>query len=135
MFNVSKPLLKVFSSDKKNKNTREKGLEFEDQALKYLTEQGLKLVDRNVHFSTGELDLIMRERDTLVFVEVRFRKHKRYGGAAASIGWDKQQKLVATAQLYLKQQFKNQPPPCRFDVIAIEGDSKHHLQWIKNAIG
>lgn len=135
MFNVSKPLLKAFKSDKKTKNTREQGLKFEELALNYLVENGLALVDRNVHFSTGELDLIMRERETLVFVEVRYRKHKRYGGAAASIGWDKQRKLVSTAQLYLKKHFKNQPPPCRFDVIAVEGETKQNIQWIKNAIG
>jgi putative endonuclease len=101
----------------------------EDDALAYLQRQGLTLVDRNVRCKTGEIDLIMRHGDTLVFVEVRKRANARYGGAAASVTYSKQMKLLRAAQFYL-QRFRT-PPACRFDVVAIDGEE---LNWIKSAI-
>ncbi|GAB3541233.1 YraN family protein [Noviherbaspirillum agri] len=101
----------------------------EDRALQYLQQQGLKLVERNFRCKGGEIDLIMRDRDTLVFVEVRKRASGRYGGAAASVTASKQARLVIAAQTYL-QRLRDQPA-CRFDVVAIENGS---LEWLKNAI-
>lgn len=101
----------------------------EDQALAFLLEQGLSLVTRNFRCKMGEIDLIMRQRQTLVFVEVRKRAPGRYGSAADSITHAKQHKLLLAAQLYL-QRFAS-PPACRFDVIAIDGGK---LDWIQNAI-
>lgn len=101
----------------------------EDQALAFLLEQGLSLVTRNFRCKMGEIDLIMRQRQTLVFVEVRKRAPGRYGNAADSITHAKQHKLLLAAQLYL-QRFAT-PPACRFDVIAIDGGQ---LNWIQNAI-
>ena len=101
----------------------------EDQALAFLLEQGLSLVMRNFRCKMGEIDLIMRQRQTLVFVEVRKRAPSRYGNAADSINHAKQHKLLLAAQLYL-QRFAT-PPACRFDVIAIDGGK---LNWIQNAI-
>lgn len=101
----------------------------EDQALAYLQAQGLALVARNFRCKSGEIDLIMRERQTLVFVEVRKRAKGRFGSAADSITPAKQRKLMLAAQFYLLR-FAT-APACRFDVIAIDGEQ---LSWIKNAI-
>jgi len=107
----------------------------ESRALHWLQRQGLVLVERNYrvargpHARGGEIDLVMRERDgTLVFVEVRSRSAGAQGGAAASVTASKQRSLVFAAQHYLLR--LPSPPPCRFDVLAIDGDE---LQWLKGA--
>jgi len=105
------------------------GQDGEDQALAHLQKNGLALCERNFRCKGGEIDLIMREQGALVFVEVRKREQSRHGGAAASITAAKQRRLIIAAQVYLKR-FK-MPPPCRFDVIAIDGGN---LTWLKNAI-
>jgi putative endonuclease len=133
MFKPNKGLFRRLGLSPLNK--REAGQQFEDLACQYLKKQGLKLKKRNVAFSTGEIDLIMEDQNTLVFVEVRFRNKKEFGGAAASVDWYKQNKLIKTAQLYLQQQYGNTPPRCRFDVVAIQGtDDQFDINWIKNAI-
>jgi putative endonuclease len=101
----------------------------EDQALVHLQQKGLILVERNFRCKGGEIDLIMRERDMLVFVEVRKRAGSAYGGAAASVTARKQARLITAAQVYLQRY--RMPPACRFDVVAIDGAS---LDWLKNAI-
>jgi putative endonuclease len=101
----------------------------EDDALAYLQQQGLVLVERNFLCKGGEIDLVMQDRDVLVFIEVRKRADKQHGGAAASITPAKQRRLIVAAQRYL-QRYK-MPPPCRFDVIAIDADE---FVWLKNAI-
>lgn len=101
----------------------------EDEALAHLVLHGLILVERNYRCKGGEIDLIMRERDTLVFVEVRQRADARHGGAAASITPAKQRRMVLAAQLYLLR--LKALPPCRFDVVAIDGGA---LCWLRNAI-
>lgn len=101
----------------------------EEQALAYLTKHGFALVERNFHCRGGEIDLIMQKDGMLVFVEVRKRASAQFGGAAASVVFAKQQRLRKAAQFYL-QRYAD-PPACRFDVIAIDGD---RLNWIVNAI-
>ena len=101
----------------------------EDAALDYLQQHGLELVQRNFRCKGGEIDLILRQQDTLVFVEVRKRADARYGGAAASVTARKQARLILAAQLYL-QRYRT-PPACRFDVIAFDGNL---VNWIRNAI-
>ncbi len=101
----------------------------EDQALAYLQQQGLRLVERNFRCKMGEIDLIMREDGVLVFVEVRARADGRHGGAAASITPAKQRRLIRAAQFYLQR--LRTLPACRFDVIAIDGEVLH---WLSNAI-
>jgi len=93
-------------------------------------EKGLQLIQRNFSCKLGELDLIMQEGETLVFIEVRYRKSSAFGGSEASVSATKQKRLIRTAQLYLQQKHGNRPPMCRFDVIAISGDNTN---WIKNA--
>lgn len=111
--------------------TRERGDAAEDRALTYLLSQGLQLLERNYRTpgrGGGEIDLIMRERDgTVVFVEVRSRSSKAFGGAASSIGAVKQQRIIHAAHHYLLRHAS--PPPCRFDAVLLE-DS---VQWLKAA--
>jgi putative endonuclease len=100
----------------------------EDRALAYLVRQGLRLRMRNFRCRSGEIDLIMADCETLVFVEVRKRSSMRYGGAAASVTPAKQARLIRAAYLYLTRY--SVMPPCRFDVIAFEQDN---MSWLKNA--
>jgi putative endonuclease len=107
----------------------------EARALEHLQRAGLMLVERNYrlargpHARGGEVDLILRERDgTLVFVEVRARGDARHGGAAASVGTAKQRLIVLAARHYLMRM--PSPPPCRFDVVAIDGD---RVDWLRGA--
>jgi putative endonuclease len=111
--------------------TQQKGQEAEDRACRHLQAQGLTLVQRNYrlaggpHRRGGEIDLIMRTPDgTLVFVEVRARAQARQGGAAASVTLRKQRSIIRAAQHFLMR--LRQCPPCRFDVVALEGEQ---LQW------
>ena len=115
--------------------TKSRGDEGEARALVYLLDQGLTLVERNYRVARGpsargaEVDLIMRDRDgTLVFVEVRQRSGQDHGGAAATVSRGKQRKCIMGAQYYLMN--LREWPPCRFDVVAIDGDSLH---WIPAA--
>ncbi|MDQ9169195.1 YraN family protein [Oxalobacteraceae bacterium R-40] len=101
----------------------------EEQALEYLLSQGFRLVERNFHCRGGEIDLIVQKDGMLLFVEVRKRASGQFGGAAASVIPAKQARLKKAAQFYL-QRYAD-PPPCRFDVIAIDGNQ---LNWITNAI-
>ena len=112
--------------------TKQKGDAAEDRALHYLQANGLQLVQRNYRTpgrGGGEIDLIMREPDgTLVFVEVRKRENAQHGGALASVSYVKQRRIVFAAQYYLLK--LRQLPPCRFDVVAVQGSD---LQWLKAA--
>ena len=115
--------------------TKARGDEAEQQALDYLLRQGLALVQRNYrvargpHARGGEVDLILRERDgTLVFVEVRSRRSAAHGGAGASVGAAKQRSLLLAARFYLSRLAT--PPPCRFDVVAIDGG---RIEWLQAA--
>ncbi len=107
----------------------------EDRALQHLLHQGLVLVARNYRVARGpsarggEIDLILREPDgTLVFVEVRSRAAAGHGGAAASVSASKRRSLVRTAQHFLMSWPRL--PPCRFDVVALDGDE---LTWLRGA--
>ncbi|GAA4900625.1 YraN family protein [Ferrimonas pelagia] len=108
---------------------RSRGLEAEQHACDYLQAQGLRLLERNVQCRFGEIDLIMRHGEQLVFVEVKYRQSRGFGGAAQAVTAAKQHKLRATALWYLQQQGWGERP-CRFDVLAIDGSE---LNWIQNA--
>lgn len=115
---------------KRRSPSQQRGDLAEQRAYQYLIGQGLTLVARNVGSTLGEIDLVMRDRDSLVFVEVRQRSRPDFGGAAASVTVAKQQRLRREAQRYLLSRFGDRWPACRFDVIAIETDVIH---WIPNA--
>lgn len=112
--------------------TKAEGDAAEDRALAHLQSHGLRLLARNYRTpgrGGGEIDLVMRERDgTLVFVEVRKRASGRYGGAAGSVGFAKQRRVVFAARHYLLR--LREPPPCRFDVVSMEGGG---IQWMRAA--
>ena len=117
-------------ADKRSHN--QLGLEAEDLALGYLQQQGLSLIERNYRSRYGEIDLIMRDQQHIVFVEVRFRSSQRYGGAISSVDIHKQRKLIKCAQQYIA----NTPSRLgfRFDVLAISPSSQQHdIQWLTNA--
>lgn len=117
------------------RKTKAIGDEGESLALAHLQRAGLTLVERNYrvargpHSRGGEVDLIVRDRDgTLVFVEVRSRATSRHGGAAASVVASKQQRIVFAARHYLMR--FGSPPPCRFDVVAIDAG---RVEWLLGA--
>lgn len=118
-------------------SSRERGQDAELACCKYLQKQGLKLLAKNYHGRRGELDLVMQDSNTVVFVEVRYRKNNNYGGALESITGSKQEKLRITAEQYLQQEtaLKNG----RFDVVAMSekvqnnGPIIYSFEWIKDA--
>ena len=105
------------------------GAAAEARALAFLQQQGLTLVEQNFSCRWGEIDLILRDQETLVFVEVRQRSSARFGGAAASVSAGKQAKLWRTAEVYLQR--IRRIPVCRFDLIAIDGDQ---LEWMRHIL-
>ena len=114
-------------------SARDKGFYVEQQACLYLKQQGMKFVTRNFQRRGGEIDLIMLDGSTLVFVEVRFRRSGRFGSAIESVNAPKQQRIIQTAGLFL-QQSDIAYHSCRFDVIAVSpADSGLDIQWIQDA--
>ncbi len=111
------------------RSSADTGRSAEDRALAYLQQQGLQLVERNARWRRGEIDLVMREGATLVFVEVRQRASRRFGGAAASIDAAKRARLWRSAQHFLLRYAS--PPPCRFDAVCIDGGE---LTWLRHAM-
>ena len=111
------------------------GKDAELHALSYLQQQGLRLLAQNWLCKRGELDLVMLDGDTVVFVEVRYRKHAQWGGALASIDERKRQKLILAAQFFLQKEHRWANSPCRFDVVAIEStpSGSADLRWLKSA--
>ncbi|MFT4764835.1 MAG: putative endonuclease [Oleispira sp.] len=120
-----------FSQEDKRTDKRIKGDDKERLAEDYLTAKGFALIERNFLCKSGEIDLIMKDQEYLVFIEVRYRENKEFGGALASITAGKQKKLRRAAEYYLLKNFGNTPPPCRFDVVGIEGQDE--IMWVKNA--
>jgi putative endonuclease len=112
--------------------TKQAGDAAEDHALAHLQRRGLKLLARNYRTpgrGGGEIDLVMREADgTVVFVEVRQRASRSFGGAAASVSPFKQRRIVFAARHYLMRLPK--PPPCRFDVVGVEAGE---IEWLRGA--
>ena len=108
---------------------RARGRQAEARALEFLRRRGLHCLHRNFYTRSGEIDLIMDDTGDVVFVEVRQRATKRYGGALESVTLMKQQRLIAAARYYLLAHAPN--AACRFDVVAIDG--QHGIEWIRDA--
>lgn len=108
-----------------------KGEAAEQAALKYLQQQGLRLITRNYRCRQGEIDLIMADGNQLAFIEVRYRKNSLFGSAAESVTTAKQRRIIAAASHYLTSSGKNMN--CRFDVVALSGDQGGKFEWIQNA--
>jgi putative endonuclease len=105
------------------------GDDAETAALDYLQQQGLKLIERNYHSRRGEIDIIMEDSHTLIFVEVKYRQSAHFGTAAEMVTLKKQQRIIAAALHYLQQHKLDRA--CRFDVVAITPRSG--VEWIKGA--
>lgn len=110
-------------------NPRTLGKQAEAQALEFLQRRGLRCLRCNFHTRLGEIDLIMEDTGEVVFVEVRRRATKRFGGALESVTTVKRQRLIAAARYYLLTHAPN--AACRFDVIAIDGQGR--VEWIRDA--
>ncbi|MFH0255971.1 YraN family protein [Vibrio rumoiensis] len=118
----------------KNKNNRDVGSQYEALASNYLAGQGLKLIDKNINSRFGEIDLIMKDKNTIVFIEVKYRSNQRYGHAAEMVTYQKSQKLIKTAMFWLnRQSLSIEKTSFRFDVIAIHQNG-NDINWIQNAI-
>lgn len=113
--------------------TRAKGLHIEKLAADYLQQQHFNIYKRNFQCRYGEIDLIALRDDLLIFVEVRYRKNKAFGGALASIDQKKQQRILHTAAEFLHQEPKLNSKDIRFDVIAVEGEHADNIEWIQAA--
>jgi len=115
---------------------RRVGNKAETLALDHLIQQGLSLIEQNYLTKLGEIDIIMLDKttDTLVFVEVRYRKNTSYGSSIETVTRAKQQKLIRTAQQYLQKHPNYQHFLCRFDVVGVESDLKYPtITWIQSA--
>lgn len=110
-----------------------KGSDAEHLAALFLQRHRLILLEKNYRCRFGEIDLIMRDGTTLVFVEVKMRSYHSFGGAAASITVAKQAKLIRTARHYLAR--FNTMPACRFDAVLLTGTDNQNVEWIRNAFG
>lgn len=115
-------------------NRKQIGSKYESLAKQYLLSQGLIFIEGNFLAKCGEIDLIMKDQQTVVFVEVRYRKSQRYGHAAETVTPNKMKKLVATAKIWLqRQRLSVHTTDFRFDVVALHQQGEH-IKWIQNAI-
>lgn len=116
------------------KSKKHKGDHYETIACRYLTRQGLVLLDKNSHSQRGEVDLVMRDDNCLVFVEVRYRQSSQFGGAGASITRTKQQRLYHAAQYWMASNgYSGTHTEYRFDAVTIDG-TPSAINWIKNIV-
>ena len=110
-----------------------RGRKAEELASARLQRQGLRLAARNYRSPFGEIDLVMQERDTLVFVEVRYRSNTTFGAPAETVDRRKQARLRATAEHYLQHTPRASKKACRFDIVAITGDGEDgNFCWLRN---
>lgn len=107
--------------------TAAKGAAAEESAASYLAARGLRVIGRNFRVRGGEIDLICRDGNSVVFVEVRLRRRSDYGGAAASITAAKQAKIIMAARHWLA---RHGEAPCRFDCVLTDGE---HIEWLRDA--
>lgn len=107
------------------------GAAAEQAAERHLVAAGCRVLARNARYREGELDLVVRERDLVVFVEVRLRVGERYGGALASVDAFKQKRLARAAQRWLAEHHGERWPACRFDVVTVDGSGR--IEWLRDA--
>ncbi len=113
--------------------TGERGAWAESIALRYLGARGLRLLTRNYRCLAGEIDIVMKDNDTLVFIEVRYRANTDYGSPLETINHTKQMRILKTASHYLQtHRMRTGHAPCRFDVVVVTG-AKLSTEWIKAA--
>jgi putative endonuclease len=116
-------------------SNRDIGDTYEILAQEYLRKNKIKIVDTNFHSRFGEIDIIgLHNKETLIFVEVRYRRNALFGSPEESVSRSKQQKIIKTAQYYLSQHSKYQTYNIRFDMVAINGTDKQNINWLQNII-
>lgn len=108
------------------------GAQAEELAAAFLVAHGLAIVTRNFRRRCGELDIVARDGETLVFVEVRLRRNASFGGAAESITAAKRARLAAAAGLYLAR--LAQTPPCRFDAVLLDALDPARIRWLRDIV-
>ena len=108
-------------------NTRSIGSRYESAACGYLIDKGYKILERNYKNKLGEIDIIAVDQNYLVFVEVKYRSKKKSTSALEAVTLQKQRHIIRSAQCYLYQNGYPEDTPCRFDVIAIQGDTMQHI--------
>ena len=113
-------------------STQAAGRLAEDQATRFLEQRGLRVVARNYRCRGGEIDLIVRDGKTLVFVEVRLRRNLDFGGAGASITGTKQRRVILAARHYLAETAAGEDD-CRFDCVLLAGTGDHDIEWLRDA--
>ena len=113
-------------------NTRNTGTSYERKAAEYLEQQGLVILKHNYRCRQGEIDLIARDKEYLVFVEGKYRSQNRAGYSLDAVNPAKQKKISKVARYFLAAEYHCTEIPCRFDVIGIDGGCLH---WIKDAFG
>lgn len=114
------------------KENRAKGAYYETQAAAFLESQGYEVLERNYWTRFGEIDLIAKEEEYLVFVEVKYRVNDQMGFPEEAVNKRKQRTIFRCAQIYLMEKGKLDNIPCRFDVVAIDGTQ---IRLRKNAFG
>lgn len=120
----------------KSPNGVDRGQQAEQRAEDYLRTQGLTPRARNYRCKAGEIDLVMMDGETLVFVEVRLRSNRRFAPAAETVDWRKQQKLIRAAQHFLQRHGLTDKVACRFDVLAIDSNAQGNpITWLRDAFG
>ena len=119
----------------KTSPTQKIGEVSEARAAQYLQKAGCKIIEKNFSAKVGEIDLIIRDGEFLVFLEVRYRQCENYGSGAETVTLTKQRKIIRTAQAYLQRKKVDVSVPCRFDIISITKDAMGEwvINWIKDA--
>lgn len=133
---ASKKIKQSFSDRQPSRSgTQRLGDRYEARALEFLRQAGCSLIGQQLRCPLGELDLVMRDGQTLVFVEVRYRRSNRFGGAQASITRVKQERLLKAIDWWLprlvREAFGGRMPPCRVDLATFEADN---LTWHRDAL-
>ena len=113
--------------------SRQIGKSYELLAKDFLKKKGLKILAENFYAYRGEIDLICQDRDSIIFVEVRYRHTASHGSSTETVAYAKQQSIIKTAQHFLQRKGWTDRYACRFDVIGISGDETAPIEWIQNA--
>jgi putative endonuclease len=108
-------------------NNKQKGQNGEDRAVAYLTSQGYEIITRNFRSTFGEIDIIAREQDTLIFIEVKAWSFFSIENLEYAVNWQKQQRIIKTAKFFLATHREYNCMPLRFDIIFIGSQGIHHL--------
>lgn len=117
-----------------DRHRKEAGSAGEAAALSYLCARGLQLLTRNYRCKAGEIDLVMLDGATLALIEVRYRADASFGGAAASVIWRKQRRIVNASRYLLQSRAELRRYPARFDVVAVSpGAGRLQVEWIRHA--